>query len=180
MPSGHLGPALTVSNYTCSSPFRPHFLVADVSIWGYFSAGSCFYACNLWVLFIFPPGYVALQDSKTSPRPASERVSWCLETSPIKTPFPGRVSIPNSFVSLFIFYILSHLLSKIMGCFSRHLMSSARDQKLFCGVCSAFKCSFNEFVGEKVVSLSYSSSTLAPPPSCSILSSIIMVKNSSV
>ena len=43
-------------------------------------------------------------------------------------------------------------------------MSSANDQ-LFCGVCSAFKCSFDEFVGEKVVSPSYSSATLAPPPS---------------
>ena len=36
-------------------------------------------------------------------------------------------------------------------------MFSASDQKLFCGVCSAFKCSFDEFVREKVVSPSYSS-----------------------
>ena len=43
-------------------------------------------------------------------------------------------------------------------------MSSARDQKLFCAVCSAFKCSFHEFVGEKVVSPSSSSAILAPPP----------------
>ena len=51
-----------------------------------------------------------------------------------------------------------------MGCFSGHLMSSASDQKLFCEICSAFNCSFNEFVGEKVVSPSYSSAILAPPP----------------
>ena len=44
-----------------------------------------------------------------------------------------------------------------MGCFSGRLMSSASDQKLFCDVCSAFKCSFDEFLGEKVVSPSYSS-----------------------
>ena len=49
-----------------------------------------------------------------------------------------------------------------MGCFSGYLMSSASDQKLFCAVCSAFKCSFDEFVGEKVVSQSYSSAILAP------------------
>ena len=49
----------------------------------------------------------------------------------------------------------------MMGCFSGHLMSSASGQKLFCEVCSAFKCSFSEFVGEKVVSLSYSSAILA-------------------
>ena len=51
-----------------------------------------------------------------------------------------------------------------MGCFSGCLMSSASIQKLFCGVYSAFKCSFDEFVGEKVFSLSYSSAVLAPPP----------------
>ena len=77
---------------------------------------------------------------------------------------PRRVSVPSPFVSLFIFYILSYLLSKMMGCFSGCLMSSASDQKLFCEVCSVFKCSFNEFVGEKVVSPSYSSAILAPPP----------------
>ena len=79
------------------------------------------------------------------------------------TPFPVLVSIPNSFVSLFIFYILSYLLSKTMGCLSGHLMSSASNQKLFCEVCSAFNCSFDEFLGEKVVSPSYSSTILAPP-----------------
>ena len=51
-----------------------------------------------------------------------------------------------------------------MGCFSGCLMSSAGLQKLFCGIYSAFKCSFDEFVGEKVVSLSYSSAILGPPP----------------
>ena len=51
-----------------------------------------------------------------------------------------------------------------MGCFSGCLMSSASIQKLFCGICSALKCSFDEFVGEKVVSPSYSSAILGPPP----------------
>ena len=41
-------------------------------------------------------------------------------------------------------------------------MSSAGIQKLFCGIYSAFKCSFDEFVGEKVVSLFYSSTNLGP------------------
>ena len=86
------------------------------------------------------------------------------QTRQCKTPFPGRISVLSSFVSLFIFYVLSYLLSKTMGCFSGHLMTSASDQKLFCEVCSAFGYSFNEFVGEKVVSPSYSSAILAPPP----------------
>ena len=83
-----------------------------------------------------------------------------------KTPFPGRISVPTSFVSLFTFYIFSYLLLKTMGCFSGCLMSSAGIQKLFCGIYSAFKCSFDEFLGEKVVSLSYSSTILGPPPVC--------------
>ena len=50
-----------------------------------------------------------------------------------------------------------------MGCFSGRLMTSASDQKWFCEVCSAFSYSFDEFIGEKVVSPSYSSAILAPP-----------------
>ena len=75
-----------------------------------------------------------------------------------KTPFPGRNSVPPSFVSFFVFYIFSYLLSGFSGC----LMSSAGIQKLFCGIYLTFKCSFDEFVGEKVFSLSYSSAILAP------------------
>ena len=63
----------------------------------------------------------------------------------------------------FVFYIFSYLLSKTMGCFSGCLMSSASIQKLFCEIYSAFKCSFDEFVGEKVVSPPYTSAILGPP-----------------
>ena len=49
-----------------------------------------------------------------------------------------------------------------LGCFSGCLMSSAGIQKLFFGIYSTFKCSFDEFVGEKVFSPSYSSAILAP------------------
>ena len=80
-----------------------------------------------------------------------------------KTPFPGWSSIPTSFVSLFVFYIFSYLLSKTMGCFFGCLMSSAGIQKLFCGIYSAFKRSFDEFVRKKVVSPSYSSAILGLP-----------------
>ena len=86
---------------------------------------------------------------------------WKLLT--FTTPSPGQVSIPNSFLSFFVFYILSYLLLKRMGCLSGCLVSSASIQKLFCGNNSAFKCSFDEFVGEKVVSLSYSSTILGLP-----------------
>jgi len=49
-----------------------------------------------------------------------------------------------------------------LGCFSGCLTSSAGIQKLFCGIYSGFKCSFDEFVGEKVFSPS-TSAILAPP-----------------
>ena len=42
----------------------------------------------------------------------------------------GWISVPNSFVSLFIFCILSYLLSKLTGCLSGCLVSSASIQKL--------------------------------------------------
>ena len=116
-------------------------------------------------LFIFPPIYFALWDSKAHHRPAEKSISCCLETFLcFKTPFPGWISIPTSFVSLYIYYLLSYLFLNTMGCLSGCLMSSASIQKLFCGICSAFKCSFDEFVGEKVVSPSYSSTILGPPP----------------
>ena len=80
-----------------------------------------------------------------------------------KTPFSGWISIPTFFFSLFIFYIRSYLLLKTMGYLSGCLMSSATIQELFCGICSVFKWSFDEFVGKKVVSPSYSYALLGSP-----------------
>ena len=78
-----------------------------------------------------------------------------------KTPFPGRISI--LFCLSFCLKFFSYFLLKTMGCFSGYLMSSAGIQKLFCGISSAFKCSFDECVREKVISLFYSSAILGPP-----------------
>ena len=56
-------------------------------------------------LFSFPPSYVALWDSKTCHRPTGESVSWCLETSLfLKTPFPGRISVFTSCLSVYLLY----------------------------------------------------------------------------
>ena len=135
LPSEHSSPVLTLNNAARSSPFSPHLLVVDARVWGTFLLGVAFRHVICGVYLFFLPVRLPSEIRKLS-RPASERVSWCLETSSIKTPFPGQVSIPSSFVSLFIFYILSYLLLKTMGCFSGHLMSSASDQKLFCGLLS--------------------------------------------
>ena len=64
-----------------------------------------------------------------------------LATDPPVRVFPGvwKLLIPTSFVSLFIFYILSYLLLKTMGCLSGCLVFTTSIQKLFCGSCSAFR-----------------------------------------
>ena len=51
-------------------------------------------ACSVVVVFS-PPSYVALWDSKTPPRPACERVSYCLEpsTSSRLPPQDGSLSL---------------------------------------------------------------------------------------
>ena len=95
---------------------------------------------------------------------ASPHLKTSLSLSFFKMPFLEWISIPTSFVSLFIFYILSYLLLKKIGCLSGCLMCSASIQKLFSGVFSAFKCYFDEFVGEKVLSPSYFSAILGQPP----------------
>ena len=75
---------------------------------------------------------------------------------------PSRDRVPSlPLLSLFsVFYIFSYLFLETMICFSGCLMSSASIQKLFCGIYSALKCSFDEFVREKVVSPFYSSAIL--------------------
>ena len=127
--------------------------------------GSYHWAHNLWVLIIYFSSELCcpvwFQGS-----PQTQQGECFLvfgNFSLFKTPFPGWSSIPTSFVSFIVFYIFFYLLSKTMRCFSGCLMSSAIIQKLFCGMYSAFKCSFNEFVGEKVVSPSYYSAILGPP-----------------
>ena len=103
--------------------------------------------------------------SKARHRLGSESVSWCLETS-LFLRLPSQDGAPSlPVLSLFsVFYIFSYLFLKTMICFSGCLMSSASIQKLFCEFYSALKCSFDEFVREKVVSPSYSSAILGPPP----------------
>ena len=119
----------------------------------------------MWVLFIyfFLPVMLPSEIPKLSTDPLVREFPGVWKLLLFYDSLQGRVSVPNSFVYLFIFYILSYLLSKTMGCLSGCLVPSARIQKLFCGIFSVFKCSFNEFVGEKVVSPSYSSAILGRP-----------------
>ena len=79
-----------------------------------------------------------------------------------KTPVPGQISVPTSFVCLFLFYIFSYLLLRQRAAFLGP----------WCPL-QAFRSCFVEFAQhsiffrwtcvEKVVFLSYSSATLGPP-----------------
>ena len=79
-------PVPTLSNAARSSLFRPYLLVAGAGVWGTFLLGVAFRHVICGPYLIFPSSYVALRDLKTSPRPASVRVSWWLETSSIRLP----------------------------------------------------------------------------------------------
>ena len=160
LPSGHSGPVLTLSNAACASPFSPCLLVVDASIWATSPLGVAV-RHRIFGYYLFISSWLCwplrFRNSQQTHRWEGFLVFGNFS---FVTPSPGWISVPNSIVSLFIFCILSYLLSKTMGCLSGCLVSSASIQKLFCGICSAFKCSFDEFVGEKVVSLSYSSAIL--------------------
>ena len=134
MSSGLSGPVLTLSNAAYASLFHPHLLVV------YASTENCSYVHNLCVLFIFSSWLCRPLKFQNSPQTCWWEAFLVFGNfSSFTTPSPGWVCVPNSYVSLFIFYILPYLLSKTMGYLSGCLVSSASIQKLFCGICSAFK-----------------------------------------
>ena len=146
----------------CSAP---SLLVADASIWATSLLGVAVRheICGFYLLIFSSQLRCPLRFQN------STQTRWwegflVFGNFSFKTPSLGCVSVPNSLVSLFIFYIFSYFLLKTMGYLSGCLVSSASLQKLFCGICSVFKWSFDEFVGEKVVSPSYSSAILGLPP----------------
>ena len=166
LPLGHSGPVLNLSN-AARLPAQPLLASGECRRLCCFPAGSYCWACNLWVLIIYLFFLPVMLPSEV-PRLTTDspvRVFpgvWKL-LSFLRLPCQdGAPSLP--LLSLFVFYVFSYLLSKTMGCFSGCLMSSASIQKLFWGIYSAFKCSFDKFVGEKMVSPSYSSAILGLPP----------------
>ena len=106
-----LFPGLLVGlSSTLSSPCS---LVVDTSVWATSPLGVAF-RCVFCVFFFFShPGFVALWDSKTPHRPASERVSCCLETSP-----PSQ--LPPWEGSLFLFCLSFCLLYFVLPTFEKN------------------------------------------------------------
>ena len=120
--------------------------------------GTCSVGC-LFVCF-FLPVMLPSEIPKLPQRPSCERVSYCLVTSP-----PSWLPLQDGSPNL---TLLSLLLSFIF-CPNYFGIEWAAFLGAWCPPpafrsCSAFKWSFDEFVGEKVVSPFYSSAILGPPP----------------
>ena len=165
LPTGHSGPVLTLSNAAappCPAPSCKWWVQVSALLlyWG-----SYRWAHNLWVLIIYL-FFLSVMLPSVVPSLATDlavSVSWCLETSLFLRLPSWDGAYPYLFcLSFFFFCLLYFFLPPFedLGCFSGCLMSSAGIQKLFWGIYSAFKCSFDEFMGEKVVSQSYSSTIL--------------------
>ena len=132
LPSGYSRPILTLRNEAWTSLPSPRLLVVDAGVCTASPLGVTFgQVIRGFKLFIYFSSHLCCPlRFQGLPQTHGESVSWCLETSLFfKTPFPRRISVPTTFVSLFVCYIFSYLLSKPMGCFSGCLMSSAYIQK---------------------------------------------------
>ena len=173
LPSGHSGLDLTLSNAARTSFPSPHLLVADAGICTASLLGITIghVICGFKLFIYFSSQLRWPRGSKAHHRLTSESVSWCLETSLfLKTPFLGWISVPTSFASLFICYIFSYLLLKSMGC-----LFWVPD--VLCWHSEVFLVEFTQcsnvllmnLLGEKVVSLSYSSAILGLPPKLLII-----------
>ena len=153
--SGHSGLVLTL-HATCASLSSTCLLVVDLIVWD-----TSLLELWLGTYFVgFPPPsqlcwLLRFQNPPQTHRWEGFPVVWKLLL--LHDSLPILVSIPNSFVSHFVFCISSYLLSKRMGYLSGCVVSSDSIQKLYSGSCSSFKWSFDDFVGEKVGSPSCSS-----------------------
>ena len=104
-----------------------------MSVWASSALGvvvRCIFCGFCFIYLFFLPIMLSLRFQNSPQTHMWEGLLLFGNFSSFMTPSPGWVSVPNSFVSLFVFYILSYLLSKRMGCISRCLVSSASIQKL--------------------------------------------------
>ena len=147
--------------------------MADASLWAT-SLLAVAFRCIFCGYFFFPHSYIALWDSKTPHKPNSEGVSWCLETSP-PSQLPPRDGSPSlTLLSLFLSFVFCPSPFEENG-LPFWVSGVLHQRSEVGGSCSAFKWSFDEFVGEKVVSPSYSSAILRPSPVKSICLHIVSV-----
>ena len=142
-----------------------------------FSAGNhcsvwflCWFSFFSWVFFVvvmLPSEIPKLLTDLTY-----EGFLLCRNFSSFTTPSLGGVSVPKSFVSLFVFIFCPTSFWRDWFSFLGIWGSAVSIQKVFCGSCSTLRSFFDVFIGEKVVSLSYSSSILEAPSKSSFYCTI--------
>ena len=104
LPSGHSGPVLTLSNTACFSPFSPHLLVADASIWGMFLLAVAFrhVICGFYLFFL--PVRLPSEVRKHHPDPPVRGFSGVWKLPLLRLPSRDR-SLSVTFWSLFLSFI---------------------------------------------------------------------------
>ena len=140
--------------------------MADAGVCAASLLGDYRRAPNLWVLIVylfFLPVMLPSVLPRLGTDPAVRMFPGVWKLLSYQDSLPGTELHPSLFCLFFclLYFFLPPF--EVLGCFSGCLMSSAGIQKLFSGIYLVFKCSFDEFVGEKVFSPSYSSAILAPP-----------------
>ena len=139
--------------------------MAGASVWATSPLGVVvrLVICGFYLLF-FPPGYVAIWDSKTPHRPAGERVSWCLETTVLRLP-PWNGSLSLTLLSLFLsFIVCPTFFWRQWAAFLDAWSPLLAFRSCFVVFAQSSNDLLMKFVGKKVVSWSYSSAILGLPP----------------
>ena len=104
LPSGHSGQVLTLSKAARSSPFSPHLLLADASIWGTFLLGVAFrhVICGLYLFFL--PVKLPSKIRKLPPDPPVRRFPGVWKLPLLRLPsWDGSQSL--ALLSLFLPFI---------------------------------------------------------------------------
>ena len=144
---GHSGLVLTLSaDYAArASPSSPRSLVVDASLWAT-SLLTFEVRCVFCEFFFFPSQLCCSLRFQNSPHTHQWEGFLLCGNFSFMTPSPGQVSTPNSFVSRFAVIFCPTSFWREWAAFLGAWCPLASIQKLFCGVCSAFKWSFDEFV----------------------------------
>ena len=138
-----------------------------------FRWGSYCWACNLLVLIIYL-FFLPVMLPSVFPRLATDLAGRVFPGvwKPLflkfpswdRLPFPGRSSLPTSFVSFFVFYIFSLPVFEDNGLLFWLPDVLCQPTEVVLWSLLGVEISFEEFVREKVVFLSYSSAIFSCPP----------------
>ena len=104
LPSGHSGLVLTLSTAACSSPFRPHLLVADESICSTFLLGVAFRHVICGVYLFFLPVRLPSEIQKLPPNSPVRRFPGVWKLPLLRLPSWDR-SPSVTLLSLFLSFI---------------------------------------------------------------------------